>query len=64
MFRRLAVLFLAMAPAAMSISVVGEAKGFAQGMIGGGYASPDYPITTDELTSLLTDKQPRVIVLQ
>jgi pectin lyase len=43
--------------------VVGEAFGFATGTTGGGSAEPVYPADIDELTSYLTDDQPRVIVL-
>ncbi|KAI8680617.1 hypothetical protein LRP88_04594 [Fusarium phalaenopsidis] len=46
-----------------SQSVVGKAEGFAKGVTGGGKATPDHPQTIQELTKLLTDKQPRVIVL-
>ncbi|KAJ4315797.1 hypothetical protein N0V84_008201 [Fusarium piperis] len=46
-----------------SQSVVGKAEGFAKGVTGGGRATPDHPQTIQELTKLLTDKQPRVIVL-
>ncbi|KAM0231447.1 hypothetical protein ACHAPO_008557 [Fusarium lateritium] len=44
-------------------SVVGKAEGFATGVTGGGDATPDHPETIGELTKLLTDAQPRVIVL-
>ncbi|KAF5025990.1 hypothetical protein F66182_1931 [Fusarium sp. NRRL 66182] len=46
-----------------SQSVVGKAEGFATGVTGGGDAAPDHPETIEELTDLLTDAQPRVIVL-
>ncbi|KAJ4245073.1 hypothetical protein NW762_014284 [Fusarium torreyae] len=44
-------------------SVVGKAEGFATGVTGGGSATPDHPETIEELTDLLTDNKPRVIVL-
>ncbi|RGP61399.1 pectin lyase f [Fusarium sporotrichioides] len=44
-------------------SVVGKAEGFATGVTGGGDATPDHPETIEELTKLLTDTRPRVIVL-
>ncbi|KAG6579854.1 pectin lyase F [Phytophthora cinnamomi] len=37
--------------------------GFAAGTTGGGSATPDYPATIEELKHLLSDDQPRVIVL-
>ncbi|KAJ8519355.1 hypothetical protein ON010_g18085 [Phytophthora cinnamomi] len=41
----------------------GQALGFAAGTTGGGSATPDYPATIEELKHLLSDDQPRVIVL-
>jgi pectate lyase len=43
--------------------VVGKAEGFASGVTGGGNASPVYPKDITELKTYLTDKNPRVIVL-
>ena len=43
--------------------VVGKAEGFATGVTGGGSASPVYPKDITELKTYLTDKNPRVIVL-
>lgn len=43
--------------------VVGEAFGFAKGTTGGGDAEPVYPTDIEELTTYLTDEEPRVIVL-
>jgi pectate lyase len=47
----------------VSQHVVGKAEGFAAGVTGGGDATPDHPETIEELTDLLTDDKPRVIVL-
>jgi pectate lyase len=44
-------------------SVVGKAEGFAAGVTGGGSATPEYPETIEELTAMLTDPTPCVIVL-
>ncbi|KAM0236990.1 hypothetical protein ACHAP5_009186 [Fusarium lateritium] len=44
-------------------SIVGKAEGFATGVTGGGNATPHHPETIEKLTKLLTDTQPRVIVL-
>lgn len=43
--------------------MTGEAFGFATGTTGGGDAEPVYPADIDELTSYLTDDEPRVIIL-
>lgn len=43
--------------------VVGAAAGFAEGVTGGGSASPVYPETNEELISLLESADPQVIVL-
>ncbi|KAH8694404.1 pectin lyase fold/virulence factor [Ilyonectria robusta] len=48
---------------ASSQEVAGTAEGFAYGVTGGGDATPDYPADIDELTDMLTDIVPRVIVL-
>lgn len=47
-----------------SVSVYGSAEGFAEGVTGGGDATPVYPTTTDELISYLEDDEARVIVLE
>ncbi|CAG7559813.1 unnamed protein product [Fusarium equiseti] len=52
-----------LAQLATAQSVVGKAEGFAAGVTGGGNATPDHPETIEELTDLLTDDKPRVIVL-
>ncbi|KAL0264081.1 hypothetical protein SLS55_000025 [Diplodia seriata] len=44
-------------------NVVGSAVGFAAGVTGGGDATPAVPANIDELTSWLTDDEPRVILL-
>ncbi|OJD40784.1 polysaccharide lyase family 1 protein [Diplodia corticola] len=44
-------------------NVVGSAVGFAAGVTGGGDATPAVPADIDELTSWLTDDEPRVILL-
>ena len=46
-----------------SQAVVGKAEGFAAGVTGGGNATPEFPKDIDELTTMLTDSSPRVIVL-
>ncbi|PYI01649.1 pectin lyase pelB [Aspergillus sclerotiicarbonarius CBS 121057] len=53
----------AFASTVSAAGVVGSAEGFAQGVTGGGSASPVYPTTTAELVSYLGDSQPRVIML-
>ncbi|KAG7393056.1 hypothetical protein PHYBOEH_006198 [Phytophthora boehmeriae] len=58
-----AVLVLVQNAVAASV-VVGTPPGFAAGTTGGGDAKPEYPTTTDELEKLLSDDQPRVIVLK
>ncbi|KAG1696328.1 hypothetical protein DVH05_018460 [Phytophthora capsici] len=64
-------LFNAVVVAAVSIVLVnaatidtGSAPGFAAGTTGGGTIEPVYPTTADELSSYLSDDEPRVIVLQ
>eukprot|EP00644_Phytophthora_capsici_P012454 jgi/Phyca11/19267/fgenesh1_pg.PHYCAscaffold_46_\ len=64
-------LFNAVVIAAASIVLVnaatidtGSAPGFAAGTTGGGTIEPVYPTTADELSSYLSDDEPRVIVLQ
>ncbi|KAG6959287.1 hypothetical protein JG688_00010131 [Phytophthora aleatoria] len=42
---------------------IGDVPGFAIGTTGGGNATPDHPKTLDELKKLLSDDQPRVVVL-
>ncbi|KAJ5697363.1 pectin lyase A [Penicillium malachiteum] len=54
---------LAFAAHAAAVSVSGSAEGFAEGVTGGGDATPVYPTTTDELVSYLGDSEARVIVL-
>jgi pectate lyase len=54
---------LALFDAASAQKVVGKAEGFATGVTGGGNASPVYPKDITELKTYLTDKNPRVIVL-
>lgn len=44
-------------------TLVGAAEGFAKGVTGGGKATPVYPANIDQLKTYLTDKNPRVIVL-
>ncbi|KAE8154475.1 pectin lyase 1 [Aspergillus avenaceus] len=60
--------FFAAAAAALvstvsAAGVSGAAEGFAQGVTGGGSATPVYPTTNDELVSYLGDSSPRVIIL-
>ncbi|KAG7378258.1 hypothetical protein PHYBOEH_000454 [Phytophthora boehmeriae] len=52
-----------LAPAASSV-VVGTPPGFAAGTTGGGDIEPVYPTTAEELTTYLSDAEPRVIVLK
>ncbi|KAH6999310.1 pectin lyase fold/virulence factor [Ilyonectria destructans] len=54
---------LALAQSAFGQKVVGAAEGFAQGVTGGGNANPVTPRNTQELMTYLTDKSPRVIIL-
>lgn len=56
--------FAALASKALAAGVTGAAEGFAQGVTGGGSATPVYPSSNDELVSYLGDSSPRVIVLQ
>ncbi|KAK0662655.1 putative pectin lyase F-2 [Lasiodiplodia hormozganensis] len=58
----LATAYLATLAAAQS-NVVGSAVGFAAGVTGGGDATPAVPADIDELTTWLTDDEPRVILL-
>lgn len=48
---------------AATAAVNGAAEGFAEGVTGGGSATPVYPDTIDELVSYLADDEARVIVL-
>lgn len=48
---------------AAQTGVVGSATGFAKGVTGGGDATPAAPADIEELTSWLTDDEPRVILL-
>lgn len=59
----LAAAAAAFASTVSAVGVVGAAEGFAQGVTGGGSASPVYPTTTAELVSYLGDSHPRVIIL-
>lgn len=43
--------------------VVGAARGFAEGVTGGGSATPVYPETNEELIALLESPDPQVIIL-
>ncbi|KAJ8110349.1 hypothetical protein OPT61_g6788 [Boeremia exigua] len=52
-----------LAQMASAIGVVGTAEGFAKGVTGGGSATPQYPKDINELTTMLTDATPRVIIL-
>lgn len=52
-----------LASSAAAAGVTGEAFGFAAGTTGGGDATAVYPADIDELTTYLTDDEPRVIVL-
>ncbi|KAF2688590.1 polysaccharide lyase family 1 protein [Lentithecium fluviatile CBS 122367] len=47
----------------VAAGVTGTAFGFAAGTTGGGDVEPVYPTDIDELTSYLTDDEPRVIIL-
>ncbi|KAF4975688.1 hypothetical protein FZEAL_7578 [Fusarium zealandicum] len=58
----ISVLSAVLAPAAAQ-KVSGAAQGFAQGVTGGGSAAPVTPKNIKELVTYLTDKTPRVIVL-
>lgn len=58
----IATAYLATLVAAQS-NVVGSAVGFAAGVTGGGDATPAVPADIDELTTWLTDDEPRVILL-
>lgn len=58
-----AVLACACIVNAATPAVNGAAEGFAEGVTGGGSATPVYPSTTAELVSYLSDSEARVIVL-
>ncbi|KAI1397723.1 pectate lyase a [Hypoxylon fuscum] len=53
----------AFAKLASGAGVTGAAEGFAQGVTGGGSATPVYPSTNAELVSYLGDSSARVIIL-
>ncbi|KAJ3544268.1 hypothetical protein NM208_g3148 [Fusarium decemcellulare] len=55
--------FTTLLASATAQKVSGAAQGFAQGVTGGGSASPVTPKNIKELVTYLTDKTPRVIVL-
>lgn len=55
--------FTALITSAVAQKVSGAAEGFAQGVTGGGSATPVTPRNIQELVTYLTDKSPRVIVL-
>jgi pectin lyase len=55
--------FTALLASATAQRVSGSAQGFAQGVTGGGSATPVTPKNINELVTYLTDKAPRVIVL-
>jgi pectin lyase len=55
--------FAAFSHIASAQSVFGAAEGFAKGVTGGGSAKPVFPTNIAELNTYLTDKTPRVIVL-
>lgn len=48
---------------AATVSVSGEAEGFASGVTGGGDATPVYPADIEELKTYLTSDEPQVVVL-
>lgn len=48
---------------AATVSVSGEAEGFASGVTGGGDATPVYPADIEELKTYLTSDKPQVVVL-
>lgn len=48
---------------AATVSVSGEAEGFAAGVTGGGDATPVYPADIEELKTYLTSDEPQVVVL-
>lgn len=62
-FNLLLSVFTTLLASAASQKVSGAAQGFAQGVTGGGSASPVTPKNIKELVTYLTDKTPRVIVL-
>ncbi|KAH6961936.1 pectin lyase fold/virulence factor [Ilyonectria sp. MPI-CAGE-AT-0026] len=62
-FSLLISVFTTLLASAASQKVSGAAQGFAQGVSGGGSASPVTPKNIKELVTYLTDKTPRVIVL-
>ncbi|RMJ17625.1 hypothetical protein CDV36_002661 [Fusarium kuroshium] len=55
--------FTALLTSTVAQKVSGAAEGFAQGVTGGGSAMPVTPRNIQELVTYLTDKSPRVIVL-
>ncbi|KAI8663248.1 Amb-all domain-containing protein [Fusarium keratoplasticum] len=55
--------FTALLTSTAAQKVSGAAEGFAQGVTGGGSATPVTPRNIQELVTYLTDKSPRVIVL-
>lgn len=55
--------FTALLTSTAAQKVSGAAEGFAQGVTGGGSASPVTPRNIQELVTYLTDKSPRAIVL-
>ncbi|KAJ4212820.1 hypothetical protein FSOLCH5_008449 [Fusarium solani] len=55
--------FTALLTSTAAQKVSGAAEGFAQGVTGGGSAAPVTPRNIQELVTYLTDKSPRVIVL-
>ncbi|KAI9993051.1 hypothetical protein PInf_015108 [Phytophthora infestans] len=59
----LAVVLAQLELAAAASIVTGTAPGFAAGTTGGGDAKPVYPTTIKELTTYLSDTEPRVVVL-
>ncbi|KAF5012152.1 hypothetical protein FDECE_1801 [Fusarium decemcellulare] len=54
----------ALIPSVVAVGVTGAAEGFAEGVTGGGSATPVYPKSIDELVSYLGDSSPQVIVLE
>lgn len=62
-FTLFAAVLTACAGSAAAVGVSGAAEGFAEGVTGGGSATPVYPDTIDDLVSYLGDDEARVIVL-
>lgn len=52
-----------LASSAAAAGVVGKPIGFAAATTGGGSAKPVYPRNLRELKTFLTDKEPRVVML-